>query len=81
MADSPSTPPADLSVIFNTLRFLHRTKRLYQFQAKGHSNRRKQHEAAEAEARSHVKRLNLRIQREIDAHPEIVQGLPGDWED
>ncbi len=79
MADS--TPLAkDLTPVYATLRFLHRTKRLYQFQAKGHQHRRKQHEAAETEARRAVHKLNLRIQRELDRHPEIAQGAE-DWGD
>ncbi len=74
-------PKADLSTVLKTLRFLHRTKRFHQFAAKHAQTARKHHETIEAEARHHIKGLNLRIQREIDAHPEIVQGLPDDGED
>lgn len=81
MADSPSTPPSkDLGPVFSTLRFIHRTKRLHQLTLRHSINARKQHERTEAAARRHIKSLNLRIQREIDAHPEIVGGIE-DWGD
>jgi hypothetical protein len=67
--------------VLQTLRFLHRTKRLYQFQLKGHQIRRKQHELAENTARRTIRGLNLRIQRELDAHPEIARYSGEDWQD
>ena len=67
--------------MFDTLRFLHRTKRLYQFQLKDHQIRRKQHEIAENAARRTIRGLNLRIQRELDAHPELARYIGEDWQD
>lgn len=76
MADT--SPKADLTTVFSTLRFLHKTKRVHQFRLKNAITARKYHEGIEAEERESIHRLNLRIQRELDAHPELANGI--DWD-
>ena len=66
-------PAVDPLQVLKTLKFLGKELRLHQFILKGVKRRRKQAEKDEQEVRNKLNHIKLRVQRELDAHPDIIR--------
>lgn len=68
---------ADPIPVVNTLKFLGKQLRANQFKLKRFLREKREAEKNEAETRRVLYQIKGKIQREIDAHPDIVRGFTG----
>lgn len=67
----------DPTHVVNTLRFLGKQLRISQFRLKKLKRDRVEIEKNEQETRRTLGQIKMKIQREIDAHPDIVRKFTG----
>lgn len=67
----------DPTHVVNTLRFLGKQLRVSQFRLKNLKREKRAIEKNETEARRTLNQIKLKIQRELDAHPDIVRKFTG----
>ena len=67
----------DPLIVLRTLKFLGKDLRLNFFRLKHLRNHRKEIEHNEKQVRRQIYQIKMRVQRELDAHPEIVQKFTG----
>lgn len=70
--DKPDPAP-----VIETLKFLGKQLRTNQFRLKRFQREKKAAEKSEAETRRVLQQIKQKIQREIDAHPDIIRGFTG----
>lgn len=63
--------------VIDTLRFLGKQLRISQFRLKKIKRERSELDKNERDARRTLGQIKLKIQREIDAHPDIVRRFTG----
>lgn len=68
-------PTSDPALVLRTLRFLHRELRVNLFALKAQERKRRELDRQEVETRETIRQLAIKFQREVSAHPKIIEDL------